>query len=385
MTDSQPLPELPRHLLDSMIARDPAEPEPTFPTAPDTEELEQGGVWHADGILPCATGRPYPHQNTAECRMVARPVTTFREQREAFELPTVAESQKRITALEESLKAALAELSEAHAEKEHYHRNYAAALLHYDHLGDVAGVLVQTVRNWKHGDSTGPLDNAAAKVAAVLAANADDYLVMVLLTAKGEEYLDSIRLPSDHQGSEGGSVPHNAQEPSDSPIFDAVKGVREEVTESGALHHNGHYAVRNPSSFRASVPVVNSVNDRGETQEPVTSERYMMATHAHHTYAGQLSRFPAQLAIIHGEDSDDWVGEWAEGYGYVNVRFPKKTTRELTPAEIDHYDGAYIQIGAAVRKIQLRPTGDTVQGTSQPIATVGGPIAPQYAIEDDVQ
>lgn len=66
--------------------------------------------------------------------------------------------------------------------------------------------------------------------------------------------------------------------------------------------------------------------------------RYMLATTAHHKL-GDISRDESDLAWITGEDGDDWIGKWVEGFGYFDIRFPKVSTRELTDVERERYDG----------------------------------------------
>jgi hypothetical protein len=78
----------------------------------------------------------------------------------------------------------------------------------------------------------------------------------------------------------------------------------------------------------------------------------MMATKAIHTL-GDISRDAPSLAIIDGEDGDDFIGEWVTGVGYVNVRFPKATTRELTAEERAEYNGKLIDTAGAVRPIVI--------------------------------
>lgn len=74
------------------------------------------------------------------------------------------------------------------------------------------------------------------------------------------------------------------------------------------------------------------------------SYRYMMATVASHKL-GDISRDEPDLCVVHDEDETDYIGNWVTGFGFVNVRFPKTTTRELTDAEVEYYDGKHIQIG----------------------------------------
>jgi hypothetical protein len=72
--------------------------------------------------------------------------------------------------------------------------------------------------------------------------------------------------------------------------------------------------------------------------------RYMMATKAIHKL-GDISREKPDICVIFDEDTDNFIGKWVMGLGYFNVRFPKKTTRELTEKEKKHYHGMTIQVG----------------------------------------
>lgn len=70
-----------------------------------------------------------------------------------------------------------------------------------------------------------------------------------------------------------------------------------------------------------------------------TFPRYMMGTSA---FAGgdgllDISRDKPDLCHIEREVGDNYIGAWQTGYGFVEVRFPKATTRNLTRREIAHY------------------------------------------------
>lgn len=80
--------------------------------------------------------------------------------------------------------------------------------------------------------------------------------------------------------------------------------------------------------------------------------RYMMATKAIHKL-GDISSGKPDLCYIHSEDGDDYVGRWATGFGFINVHFPKETTRELTSEERLYYQNRHIvlsgmDIGTAI-------------------------------------
>lgn len=82
------------------------------------------------------------------------------------------------------------------------------------------------------------------------------------------------------------------------------------------------------------------------------ADRYMMATAAMHP-VGDISRDQPSLAIIYGEEREDWIGEWATGIGFINVHFPKATTRELTDDEKAYYGSRFIEVAGRVRPIDI--------------------------------
>lgn len=64
----------------------------------------------------------------------------------------------------------------------------------------------------------------------------------------------------------------------------------------------------------------------------------MMATTAIHML-GDISRETPDLCIVAEEDDDNYYGNWVTGFGYIDVKFPKSTTKELTPEEVEEYHG----------------------------------------------
>ena len=76
-----------------------------------------------------------------------------------------------------------------------------------------------------------------------------------------------------------------------------------------------------------------------------TFPRYMMATKADHQL-GDISRDEPDICRVESEDGDNYIGAWVTGFGFFNVKFPKDTTRDLTPEEIDHYDGRHYRINS---------------------------------------
>lgn len=69
----------------------------------------------------------------------------------------------------------------------------------------------------------------------------------------------------------------------------------------------------------------------------------MMATTAIHML-GDISRETPDLCIVAEEDDDNYYGNWVTGFGYIDVKFPKSTTKELTPEEVEKYDGQLLTL-----------------------------------------
>ena len=76
--------------------------------------------------------------------------------------------------------------------------------------------------------------------------------------------------------------------------------------------------------------------------------KYMMATKAIHKL-GDISRDKEDICRVDRETEKDYIGSWVTGYGFMEVRFPKETTRELTPAETIKYNSFTCQIGSRPR------------------------------------
>lgn len=88
---------------------------------------------------------------------------------------------------------------------------------------------------------------------------------------------------------------------------------------------------------------------------------YMMATKAMHKL-GNISRKKPDICRISGETEDAYIGSWVTGFGFISVRFPKETTRPLTPAEVERYGSMRFQIGNhPPHRLHLN-TGDSSNG-----------------------
>lgn len=60
--------------------------------------------------------------------------------------------------------------------------------------------------------------------------------------------------------------------------------------------------------------------------------KILMATKAIHVM-GDISRKDPDYCVVYGETETDYVGNWVTGYGFIDVKFSKETTRECTPEE----------------------------------------------------
>lgn len=63
-----------------------------------------------------------------------------------------------------------------------------------------------------------------------------------------------------------------------------------------------------------------------------TATNIRRGTTAHHKL-GDISRPHGDFFYVDREERDDYVGRWMTGFGFVEVRFPKRTTRTITPGE----------------------------------------------------
>lgn len=76
----------------------------------------------------------------------------------------------------------------------------------------------------------------------------------------------------------------------------------------------------------------------------IIKSKYMMATTAIHK-TGDINRKEPDLCIIFKEEDDNYIGNWVTGFGFIGVKFPKNTTRDLTPEEVEKYHGKVVTMG----------------------------------------
>lgn len=78
---------------------------------------------------------------------------------------------------------------------------------------------------------------------------------------------------------------------------------------------------------------------------------YMIATKAIHKlgdisrdYGEQLEERGENLCYANKEDEENYIGSWVTGFGFIEVKFPKQTTRKLTQEEITYFNTKSVQI-----------------------------------------
>ncbi len=60
--------------------------------------------------------------------------------------------------------------------------------------------------------------------------------------------------------------------------------------------------------------------------------RYMIGTTAIHKL-GDISRPAGDLCIVFSRYDKNFIGQWVTGFGFIKVKFPVATTRNLTAKE----------------------------------------------------
>jgi hypothetical protein len=72
---------------------------------------------------------------------------------------------------------------------------------------------------------------------------------------------------------------------------------------------------------------------------------YLMGTTAYHLL-GNISSDVDDLFYASFETDGFYIGSWITGFGFINVCFPKETSRKLTPEEIEKYNKTFVQISS---------------------------------------
>lgn len=112
--------------------------------------------------------------------------------------------------------------------------------------------------------------------------------------------------------------------------------------------------------------------------------RYMMATKAIHQL-GDISRKKPDLCVVHSEDGNNYIGNWVTGLGYINVKFPKKTTRELTDKEKDKWDGRRITLGNSPAFVIRVKEREVVETKESPVIVLPNDEMRKRQLEDKLK
>ena len=87
---------------------------------------------------------------------------------------------------------------------------------------------------------------------------------------------------------------------------------------------------------------------------------------------GDISRKCDDKIRIHSEDNDHYIGNFEEGFGFINVKFNKSDCRPLTPKEREKLNGSWYGInGNPLYRIYIDEEGNIINGK---VLTVKGVI-----------
>ena len=119
---------------------------------------------------------------------------------------------------------------------------------------------------------------------------------------------------------------------------------------------------------------------------------YKLATKAFHGL-GDISNDTPDICSVCKEDEENFYGAWVYGIGFIDVRFPKATTRDLNPEEVEYYHGKNISMGGMVTTLNLKGevwdkqarvtnarTGKVREGKLTSPLKVGGIIVLDYGL-----
>ena len=101
--------------------------------------------------------------------------------------------------------------------------------------------------------------------------------------------------------------------------------------------------INNPKESKLLEAYPNRFNIKKGGEMERTLDQYMMATTAIHKL-GDISNDVPDLCHVYAEDEDNYYGMWVIGYGFFDVKFPKKTTCKLTTEEVVKFNKMSVQI-----------------------------------------
>ena len=74
--------------------------------------------------------------------------------------------------------------------------------------------------------------------------------------------------------------------------------------------------------------------------------KYMMATKAFHQL-GEISSSEPDICVVQKIEGENYIGNWVFGLGFFGVKFPIETTRDLTPEDVEKYNGMQLSMCGA--------------------------------------
>lgn len=76
---------------------------------------------------------------------------------------------------------------------------------------------------------------------------------------------------------------------------------------------------------------------------------------------GDIGRDEDDLICVKSETLDHFIGNFVEGFGFMDVEFRKSDCRPLTPAEIEKLNSKVIQLGGTRYKMRVDSEGYPVK------------------------
>jgi len=88
---------------------------------------------------------------------------------------------------------------------------------------------------------------------------------------------------------------------------------------------------------------------------------------------GNIGRNIDDKIRIHSEDENNYIGNFEEGFGFINVKFNKSDCRPLTPEERENLNGSWYGInGNPLYRIYVDEEGNIINGK---VLTVKGIVS----------
>lgn len=75
---------------------------------------------------------------------------------------------------------------------------------------------------------------------------------------------------------------------------------------------------------------------------------------------GDIGREEDDLIYVKSETSEYFIGNFVEGFGFMDVKFNKTDCRLLTPSEIEDLNNRVIRLGGIRYKMRSDPEGYSI-------------------------